>query len=62
MVGSAYALQLLIDHYDKSKLRQWAHLLAYSVTYKIKIQVGAAHHSIGVVGEKLFQELMSVAQ
>jgi hypothetical protein len=33
-VGQVCALKLLVDHYDRIKLGQRAHSLAYSVTYK----------------------------
>ncbi len=61
-VGQVCALQLLVDHYDPSKLRQRAHPLAYSVTYETKAQVRVAHHLIGVVAAKLFQEPWTVAR
>jgi hypothetical protein len=61
-VGQVCALQLLVDNYNRSKLRQRAHPLAYSVTYETKAQVRVAHHLIGVVAEKLFLEPMTVAR
>jgi hypothetical protein len=61
-VDQVCALQLLIDHYDLSKLRQRAHPLAYSMTYKTKAQVRVAHHLIEVVAAKLFQEPWTVAR
>ena len=42
-VGQVFALELLVD----CKLRQWAHPLAYSITYKPQATVNVAHHLIG---------------
>jgi hypothetical protein len=61
-VDQVCALQLLIDHYDLSKLRQRTHPLAYSMTYETKAQVRVAHHLIEVVAAKLFQEPWTVAR
>jgi hypothetical protein len=47
---------------QRYKLRQRAHPLAYSVTYETKAQVRVAHHLIGVVAAKHFQEPWTMAR